>query len=156
MLAQCLYRHGYRSLNQAAGRPTGVRRYLLLLILKTMISFIIHTLTSFPRWKEYTAALLAFAAFLAWPSVSRRIDLTSAPIDPGVMSAVLMAVFATLVFVLLAWWLLRNLLPVLGNYIDRQFDFHFKRLRSCQKVIVSLGFFVCLLFAFVATLAALF
>ena len=66
------------------------------------------------------------------------------------------AVFATLVFILLAWWPLRNLLPVLGVYIDRQFEFHFKRLKSCHKISFSLGFFVALLYAFVLTLAALF
>ena len=48
----------------------------------------------YPVWqvkKEYMAILLSLLIFLNFPWLSRLWDITSAPIDPGALSAVIMA-----------------------------------------------------------------
>jgi hypothetical protein len=82
-------------------------------------------------------------------------DITSAPIDVGALSAILMAVLALLTFKAITWWIIKIIWPVLAEYSQDHFERNFKSLLSWQKVIIFLGFYLLLLYSFVAALAAL-
>ena len=105
--------------------------------------------------KEHLAIFSALLLFLYFPWLSRRIDITSAPIDPGALSAVIMAILSLLAFKAVTWWLINIIWPVLAEYSKEHFERNFKSLLSWQKVIIYLGFYFLLLYSFVATLAAI-
>lgn len=105
--------------------------------------------------KEHLAIFSALFLFLFFPSLSRWIDITSAPIDPGALSAVIMAILSLLAFKAITWWLINIIWPVLADYSKEQFEQNFKSLSPWQKVVIYLGFYLLLLFSFIATLAAI-
>jgi hypothetical protein len=113
---------------------------------------------SFPpiTWnKEQAWILLTLGAFLWSPHVLRMADATAAPLDAGILSAIIMAILAFLIFKALTWWLIQHIWPVLGNYSKEQFEANFKALIPWQKVIIYLLFYLLLLFGLVATLATI-
>lgn len=105
--------------------------------------------------KEQLAIGGSLLLFLVFPWLSRYLDITSAPIDPGALSAVVMAVFALLLFKAITWWLIKTLWPALAAYAELHFANHFQSLSACYKVIIFLSFYLLLLLFFVLTLAAL-
>ncbi|MHB1178209.1 MAG: hypothetical protein ACYCZO_07745 [Daejeonella sp.] len=105
--------------------------------------------------KEHLAIFMVLVLFLYFPWLSRWIDITSAPIDPGALSAVIMAILSLLAFKAVTWWLINIIWPVLAEYSKEHFERNFKSLQSWQKVIIYLSFYISLLYSFVATLAAL-
>lgn len=104
--------------------------------------------------KEQGLILLALVLFVLSPFVLRSIDMSAAPLDAGIISAIILAVLAFLVFKAITWWLVQNIWPVLGQYSKEHFDSNFKSLLSWQKIIIYLSFYLLLLFGFIATLAA--
>lgn len=118
------------------------------------------TLFSFNSLKNslrHEASLIFFSliAFLLFPWFVRRVDMTSAPLDPGVLSVVLMAVLSFLVFNAVTWWIIRVVWPVFAEYSELHFERNFKVLLPWQKVAIYLGFYMLLLMGLVWTLAAL-
>ena len=105
--------------------------------------------------KEHLTIIFVLVLFLYFPSLSRQIDITSAPIDPGALSAVIMAILSLLAFKAVTWWLINIIWPVLAEYSKEHFERNFKSLLSWQKVIIYLGFYLLLLYSFVGTLSAL-
>ncbi|MEJ7780375.1 MAG: hypothetical protein WKF68_12380 [Daejeonella sp.] len=105
--------------------------------------------------KEHLVIFMALILFLYFPWLSRWIDITSAPIDPGALSAVIMAILSLLAFKAVTWWLINIIWPVLAEYSKEHFERNFKSLMSWQKVIIYLSFYLLLLYSFIATLAAL-
>lgn len=105
--------------------------------------------------KEYLVIGMTLIVFLYFPWLSRRIDITSAPIDPGALSAVIMAILSLLAFKAVTWWLINTIWPVLAEYSREHFERNFKSLMSWQKVVIYLSFYLLLLYSFIATLAAL-
>ncbi|WP_276360184.1 hypothetical protein [Daejeonella sp. H1SJ63] len=105
--------------------------------------------------REHLGIFSALLLFLCFPWLSRWIDITSAPIDPGALSAVIMAILSLLAFKAVTWWLINIIWPVLADYSEEQFEQNFKSLSAWQKVIIYLGFYLLLLYSFVATLAAI-
>jgi len=105
--------------------------------------------------KEQVWILLTLGLFLCSPRLLRLADATAAPLDAGILSAIIMAILAFLVFKALTWWLVQHIWPVLGNYSKEHFERNFKALLSWQKVVIYLLFYLLLLFGFVATLAAI-
>lgn len=105
--------------------------------------------------KEYFTMFSALLLFLYFPWLSRWIDITSAPIDPGALSAIIMAICSVLAFKAVTWWLINIIWPILAEYSKEHFERNFKSLLSWQKVIIYLGFYLLLLYSFVAALAAI-
>ncbi len=105
--------------------------------------------------KEYIGVALALLLFFAFPQLVRHYDQSAAPIDPGALSAILMAVLAMLIFKLVTWWLIRMIWPVFAIYSNYHFESNFKSLLSWQKIIIFLGFYCSLLFAFIFVLHAI-
>jgi len=104
--------------------------------------------------KEKIGILLSLILFLSFPWLSRHWDITSAAIDCGALSAVIMAVFTQLVFKAVTWRLIKAIWPVLANYSEFHFENNFKSLAPCVKVVIYLSFYLLLLLSFVFTLAA--
>ena len=109
----------------------------------------------FPLRKEFAGIIVIIILFLVFPGLVRLIDITSAPIDPGAFSAVILAVAALLLFKAVTWWLIQAIWPVLAEYSDQHFERNFKSLCSWQKVVIYLLFYVLLLYGFILVLAAI-
>lgn len=104
---------------------------------------------------EGSMIFLSLVGFLLFPWLCRHIDVTSAPLDPGMLSIVLMAVLSFLIFKAITWWVIRVIWPVFAEYSEVYFEDNFTSLRPVQKVLIYLAFYLLLLFGFVLTLAAL-
>lgn len=98
---------------------------------------------------------LSICSFLLFPWLSRHMDVTAAPVDPGIFSLVLTALLAFLVFKSVTWWAIRIIWPVFAEYSELHFERNFKSLLPLQKVMIYLGFYMLLLLGFVWTLGAL-
>ena len=108
----------------------------------------------FPLKKEFAGIFFILIAFLVFPRLIRLVDITSAPIDPGAFSAVILAVAALLLFKAVTWWLIKAIWPVFAEFSDHHLERHFKTLPSLHKVVIYLLFYLALLFGFVGVLAA--
>ncbi|WP_134089170.1 hypothetical protein [Olivibacter sp. XZL3] len=102
-----------------------------------------------------TLLIASILAYLVYQPLIRLVDVTAAPIDYGILSAILVAAVAVLSFVQLCLWVLHRHWPFLGEYAAEHFERNFKSLLSWQKVGFYLGFFLALLYAFVIALGAL-
>ncbi len=109
----------------------------------------------FPLRKEFAGILVIIMIFLLFPYFIRRIDVTAAAIDPGIFSAIILAVSAVLIFKAVTWWIIKAIWPVFAEYSNKHFERNFKSLITWQKVVIYLGFYLLLLYAFVIVLAAL-
>ncbi|WP_158280830.1 hypothetical protein, partial [Pararcticibacter amylolyticus] len=95
------------------------------------------------------------ACMLVFPWISRRIDVTSAPVDPGILSVVIVAVLTFLVFKAVTWMAIRVIWPVFAEYSEVCFEDNFLSLTVPQKVLIYLGFYMMLLWSMVSILRAL-
>lgn len=98
---------------------------------------------------------ISYLIFLAFPKLIRTIDITSAPIDPGILSAVFVAILAVLTFKSLTWLLIRSIWPDFAAYAQVDLVTDFLHLERHHRVIVFMAFYLILLLSFVITLAAL-
>lgn len=105
--------------------------------------------------KEVAGIVVIIFTFLGFPYFVRQIDVTAAAIDPGIFSAIILAVSAILIFKALTWWLIRSIWPVFAEYSAEHFERNFKSLFSLHKVLIYLGFYLLILYSFVLVLTAL-
>ncbi len=98
---------------------------------------------------------LSYLIFLAFPWLIREIDVTSAPLDPGILSAVFVAILGVLTFKAVTWILIRSIWPDFAEYAQFDLFLDFLGLKELHKVLIFLGFYLILLLSFVFTLAAL-
>ncbi len=108
-----------------------------------------------PVKKEYMGLTGLLAVFMLFPAVVRMVDTTAAPIDAGALSAVLMAALAFVLFKSLTWWLIKSIWPVFAGYAEACFDSDFMGLEAGRRVLIFMGFYLCLLLGFVLTLQAI-
>src|SRR5690349_18193193 len=108
----------------------------------------------FPMRKELAGILVILILFIVFPRLIRLVDITSAPIDPGAFSAIILAVAGLLLFKAVTWWLIRTIWPVFADFSDKHLERHFKSLTALHKVVIYLLFYMLLLWAFVGVLAA--
>lgn len=109
----------------------------------------------FPLRKEFAGIIVIILIFLIYPYFIRQIDVTAAAIDPGIYSAIILAVSTLLIFQAVTWWVIKAIWPVFANYSDYHFEANFKSLTAGQKVLIYLGFYLLILFSFIKILAAL-
>ncbi len=110
------------------------------------------------KLKKYLLATLFVATligYLGFQPLIHTVDLTAAPIDYGVLSAILIAAIAVLGFIQLCLWLLHHHWPVMGTYAADQFEENFNALLPWQKISIYLGLLLSLLYAFVLALQAI-
>ena len=108
-----------------------------------------------PLRKEFIGIIIVLTAFLVFPYIIRQLDITAAAIDPGIISAVILAAVAILIFKALTWWLIKVIWPVFADFSEQQFESNFRSMQSGQKVIIYLSFYMLILYAFVVVLSAL-
>jgi len=108
-----------------------------------------------PLRKEFIGIIAVVTAFLVFPYIIRQLDITAAAIDPGIISAVILAAVAILIFKALTWWLIKVIWPVFADFSEKQFESNFRSMQSGQKVIIYLSFYMLILYAFVIVLSAL-
>ena len=109
----------------------------------------------FPLRKEFVGILVILLIFLWFPRLSRLVDITSAPIDPGAFSAVILAISAMLIFKAVTWWILKAIWPVFADYSTHHLERNFKSLLSLHKVLIYLVFYILLLYGFILVLIAI-
>lgn len=102
------------------------------------------------------AGLLPLGLFLYSGPLLRLADPTAAVVDIGALSLPLLGLVSGLGFVSISHWLLGLLWPVFRDFRNHHFEPIFKSLRPWQKIVLYLGCFFLLLYAFVACLAAVF
>jgi hypothetical protein len=109
-----------------------------------------------PNTRFRLAATIATALVLFMYSgpLLRSADPAAAPVDPGILSLVLLAALALLAFVSISLWLLGLLWPVFRDYRKYHFSSNFKSLAPWQKIFFYLSTFFMLLYAFVYALSA--
>ncbi|WP_177217030.1 hypothetical protein [Pedobacter insulae] len=105
--------------------------------------------------KEYLGILIALLLFIIFPQMVRMVDNSAAPIDPGALSAILMAVLAMFIFKLATWWLIRMIWPIFAIYSIYHFETNFKHFTPWQKSIIFLSFYCFLLLGFILILVAI-
>ena len=110
----------------------------------------------FPLRKELVGILIIMLLFILFPWLVRQVDYSSAPIDPGAFSAVILAVSAMLIFKAVTWWLLKTIWPVFTDYSTNHFERNFKSLLSLHKVMIYLVFYLAIMYGFVVVLGAIF
>lgn len=93
--------------------------------------------------------------FLFCGPLLRLIDPVAAVVDVGALSLLLLSLLAGLCFVAVSHWLLGLLWPVFRAFGRHHFVPVFKSLLPWQKIVIFLGCYFLLLFAFVACLLAL-
>ena len=119
---------------------------------------ILHELRLIPGLtlrKDLAGILVALMAFLLFPYLIRGLDPTAASIDPGMLSGILLAIAAVLIFKAVSWWLIKVIWPVLALYATVRLSLHFESLTPLQKVLISLGAYLLILYAFLFSLAFL-
>ena len=109
----------------------------------------------FPLRKEFAGILIIILIFLIFPYAIRLIDITAAPIDPGIFSAIILAVSAVLIFKAVTWWVIKAIWPVFARFSDQYFEYQFIKLNGLEKVLIYLGFYVFIFYAFVLVLLGL-
>ena len=109
----------------------------------------------FPLRKEFAGILVIFSIFLIYPYLIREIDASAAAIDPGIYSAIILALSAILIFKAVTWWAIKAIWPVFAHYSENHFENNFRSLSAVQKVGIYLGFYLALLYSFILVLAQL-
>ena len=105
--------------------------------------------------KEIMGIIVLITAFFLFPYLVRQVDVTAASIDPGIISALILSAIAILAFKALTWWLIKVIWPVFAEYSEQQFENNFRSMRTGQKVMIYLSFYLLLFYAFILVLAAL-
>jgi len=105
--------------------------------------------------KELLGILIITLLFFLFPILVRKIDSTAAAIDPGILSGIILAISAVLIFKALTWWIIKSIWPVFAKYSELHFERNFRGLNSLQKVVIYLGFYLMIFYAFIIVLGAL-
>lgn len=104
---------------------------------------------------EYLGIIASLLLLLIFPYLIRKVDPSAAPIDPGILSGIVLAIVAVLVFNAVTWWLIRIIWPAFAHYSANNFVSDFKSLLPCQRVYIYLGFFLFFVLALLIALVAI-
>jgi len=105
--------------------------------------------------REFTGIIVIVLIFISFPYAVRVVDVTAAAIDPGIYSAIILALSAIMIFKAGTWWIIKVIWPVFAEYSTQHFEDDFHNLIARQKVLIYLGFYLSVFYAFVIVLAAL-
>lgn len=105
--------------------------------------------------REFTGIFIIVLIFIFFPYGVRMVDSSAAAIDPGIYSAIILAVSAILIFKAGTWWIIKVIWPGFAEYSEQHFERNFKGLLAMQKVLIYLGFYLSIFYAFVLVLASI-
>lgn len=109
----------------------------------------------FPFRKELADIIVVMLTFIVFPYLIREVDGSAAAIDPGILSAIILAATAVLIFKAMTWRIIVSIWPAFAEYSDRQLESNFRLLTAYQKVIIYLSFYMLIFYAFILVLSAL-
>lgn len=104
---------------------------------------------------EYIGISVALLTLYIFPAMIRSIDPSAAPIDAGILSAIILAAAAVLIFLSLTWWVIRSIWSFFCTYSETNLITDFNTLTPWQKIRIYLGFYLFLFFSFVIALVAI-
>jgi len=104
---------------------------------------------------EYIGIAVALLILYIFPVMIRSIDPSAAPIDAGILSAIILAVVAVLIFLSITWWIIRSIWSFFRAYSETSLTTDFNTLTPWQKIRIYLGFYLSLFFSFVIALIAI-
>jgi len=104
---------------------------------------------------EYIGIAVALLILYIFPVMIRSIDPSAAPIDAGILSAIILAVVAVLIFLSITWWIIRSIWSFFRAYSETSLTTVFNTLTPWQKIRIYLGFYLSLFFSFVIALIAI-
>lgn len=119
---------------------------------------LIHSINQYrpiPIKQEYKGLIASALSFIIFPYLIRLVDSSAAAIDPGVLSGIILSIAAVLFFQATTWWVIKAIWPSFAMYSRDQFVRNFNSMEAAHKVVVYLGFYLALLYAFIAVLAQL-
>ena len=108
-----------------------------------------------PISTELKGLIVSAISFIIFPFLIRLVDSSAAAIDPGVLSGIILSIAAVLFFQATTWWVIKAIWPALATYSCDHFVSNFRSLRASQKVVIYLGFYLAILYAFITVLAQL-
>ncbi|MGB4011704.1 MAG: hypothetical protein WBL16_12070 [Zwartia sp.] len=112
--------------------------------------------TAYPSLsKEFTGIFVIILVFMVFPYGVRMVDSSAAAIDPGIFSAIILALSAILIFKAGTWWIIKVIWPVFAEYSDWHFERNFKSLITWQKVLIYLSFYLAIFYSFVLVLGSI-
>ncbi len=115
----------------------------------------INQLRPIPLKREHKGLIISFLTFIVFPYLVRLLDSSAAAIDPGVLSAIILSIAAVLFFQAITWRVIKAIWPVFAQYSRDDFVGNFNSVSSRHKVLIYLGFYLALLYAFILVLAQL-
>ena len=119
---------------------------------------LLHSITQIrriPLNTEFKGLIVSAISFIIFPYLIRLVDSSAAAIDPGVISAIILSIAAVLFFQATTWWVIKAIWPAFAMYSCDHFERNFKALQGVQKVVIYLGFYLALMYSFIAVLAQL-
>lgn len=108
-----------------------------------------------PLTMEFKGLIVSAISFIIFPYLIRLVDSSAAAIDPGILSGIILSIAAVLFFQATTWWVIKAIWPAFAMYSCDHFVGNFKSLRAEQKVVIYLGFYLALMYSFIAVLAQL-
>src|SRR4051812_3064286 len=104
---------------------------------------------------EFKGLIISAISFIMFPYLIRMVDNSAAAIDPGVLSAIILSIAAVLFFQAITWWVIKAIWPAFAMYSRDHFVRNFRSLAAGPKVMIYLGFYLALLYAFITVMAQL-
>ena len=108
-----------------------------------------------PLNTEFKGLIVSAISFIIFPYLIRLVDSSAAAIDPGILSGIILSIAAVLFFQATTWWVIKAIWPAFAMYSCDHFERNFKALQGLHKVLIYLGFYLALLYAFIGVLAQL-
>ncbi len=108
-----------------------------------------------PLNMEFKGLIVSAISFIIFPYLIRLVDSSAAAIDPGVLSGIILSIAAVLFFQATTWWVIKAIWPAFAMYSRDHFARNFRSLPEGHKVTIYLGFYLALLYAFIAVMAQL-
>ncbi len=115
----------------------------------------ISQLRPIPVKTEYKGLIISALSFILFPYLIRLVDNSAAAIDPGVLSGIILSIAAVLFFQAITWWVIKAIWPAFAMYSRDHFERNFKSLQAGEKIVIYLGFYLALLYAFILVMAQL-
>lgn len=109
-----------------------------------LTNFLSRARLAVAAFREYISILVCFLILLYVPDVLRLLDPTAAPIDLGVISAIVLACITLMIAKSVVWGLLKSIWSSLADYSNKFFTADFQSLSPCQRVVIYLSFYLSL------------
>ena len=114
------------------------------------ISHVYHALHEFVlRHKLSLTLMVTLLLFVLSGDLLRQVDVSAAPIDPGILAILPLSAITVISFMMLSHLVIAWQWPVLDQFHLQYLEQTFKSLPLWQKIFIYFSFYLAVLFAFV-------